>query len=108
MSALELGLLEVYSNRLLAHPSNLWLEFGVFQGNSIKKILNVRKNLQPRLQAGLNKQVYGFDSFQGLPEDWRQPMAGTFNPGRIARLFLHRGAFDLHGRPPFNDSAMTS
>jgi len=106
MSALELGLLEVYNNRLLAHPKNLWLEFGVFRGTSTRRLLNVRKNLQTRQQAGLNKQVYGFDSFQGLPEDWRQPMADTFNPERIARLFLRRGSFNLYGRPPFNDSAI--
>jgi len=37
------------------------LEFGVFQGNSIKFI---RDSLDE------SYKIYGFDSFEGLPEDW--------------------------------------
>ena len=36
------------------------LEFGVFQGKTIKHIAN----------AFPNKIIWGFDSFEGLPEDW--------------------------------------
>ncbi|HJQ47249.1 MAG TPA: class I SAM-dependent methyltransferase [Amycolatopsis sp.] len=45
------------------------LEFGVFSGNTLKVIS----------AACQGREVYGFDSFDGLPEDWRttQP-AGTF------------------------------
>ena len=36
----------------------LWLEFGVYKGKSLRKI------------AGLTRQaVFGFDSFEGLPDD---------------------------------------
>jgi predicted O-methyltransferase YrrM len=31
-----------------------------------------------------DKQVFGFDSFQGLPEDWRSNMpVGTFKTGHL-------------------------
>jgi hypothetical protein len=40
--------------------NTLWLEFGVWEGRTINYISNYRNGL-----------VYGFDSFKGLPEDWR-------------------------------------
>ena len=39
----------------------LWLEFGVYKGDSINYISKFT-----------NSNVYGFDSFEGLPEDWRE------------------------------------
>lgn len=38
----------------------LFLEFGVYQGHTINLIANYF----------YNKNIYGFDSFDGLPEDW--------------------------------------
>ena len=53
----------------------LWLEFGVYKGKSIRKI------------AGHTRaDIYGFDSFEGLPEDWV--------------LSYCRGDFSLQGRMP--------
>lgn len=47
------------------------LEFGVYRGESLKRIV----------QARGGKQVYGFDSFQGLPEYWLPDhQAGRFGP----------------------------
>jgi methyltransferase family protein len=43
-----------------AKDEGLWLEFGVYQGKSIKDMG----------AAAMRARVYGFDSFQGLPEDW--------------------------------------
>lgn len=44
----------------LAALDGLWLEFGVASGQTIRHI------------AGLHSgPVYGFDSFEGLPENWR-------------------------------------
>lgn len=40
--------------------NDLWLEFGVYTGTSINYISTFTKNI-----------IYGFDSFEGLPEDWR-------------------------------------
>ncbi|CAB5221568.1 Macrocin-O-methyltransferase [uncultured Caudovirales phage] len=46
----------------------LYLEFGVYKGDSIKKLSNLTNNT-----------FYGFDSFEGLPEKWRDGSpAGTF------------------------------
>ncbi|MBT6225254.1 MAG: class I SAM-dependent methyltransferase [Candidatus Scalindua sp.] len=39
----------------------LFLEFGVFKGNTISHIASRKEN-----------QIYGFDSFEGLPEYWRR------------------------------------
>jgi len=50
----------VLKNRL-ATVDGLWLEFGVFSGTTI--------NAMSQFAPGL---VYGFDSFEGLPEDWRE------------------------------------
>jgi predicted O-methyltransferase YrrM len=57
-------------------PQGLWLEFGVFKGYSI--------NYLARSAPG---KVFGFDSFQGLEEDWK-------GVGHA------KGTFDLAGRLP--------
>jgi hypothetical protein len=58
-----------------APPTGLWLEFGVFRGESI--------NCLARLSSGT---VYGFDSFEGLPARW-------------FRLYP-QGAFSTEGAAP--------
>lgn len=71
----------VTRSRLLDHAvkqvttSGLWLEFGVYKGNDLKQIA--------RQHAG---DVYGFDSFEGLPEDWTH--------------FQKKGRFSLEGALP--------
>jgi Methyltransferase domain len=66
-----LDLLDVALRQAL--PSGLILEFGVFSGRTINHLAS----LLPL------RQIYGFDSFEGLPEDWRPGYArGTF---RIAK-----------------------
>jgi hypothetical protein len=56
----------------------LILEFGVHGGNSIRMLRNM---LDPSFD------VWGFDTFTGLPEDW----SGTD---------LKKGMFDMGGNPP--------
>lgn len=51
------------------------LEFGVYAGNSLRRIAGCTPG-----------PVYGFDSFQGLPEDW--------TPNQ------RKGRFDLEGKRP--------
>ena len=52
-----------------------WLEFGVFSGDTINKL------------SHFCDKIYGFDSFQGLPEDWVDDFPkGTFcldNPPNV-------------------------
>ena len=53
-----------YLNAVLKHVTldGLWMEFGVYRGRSMKIIAGVAAN------RGV--QVYGFDSFEGLPDYW--------------------------------------
>ncbi len=62
----------VFEDLKLEHKHNtVWLEFGVFSGKSINYISNFT-----------SEKVYGFDSFEGLPDDWRPGFPkGTFHCG---------------------------
>ena len=51
----------------LSPKDGLILEFGVFSGVTVNRISTVT-----------NKTVYGFDSFEGLPEDWGRGMNKGF------------------------------
>lgn len=62
----------VMQNKLAKQGKDLlWLEFGVWKGQSIKYI------------SGFTDQtIYGFDSFEGLPEYWRESFdIGAFSEG---------------------------
>ncbi|MDL5154666.1 class I SAM-dependent methyltransferase [Actinomycetospora termitidis] len=53
----------------LAPTGGMALEFGVYSGTTLRQIAAARNGAE----------VYGFDSFEGLPEDWRAGFrAGTF------------------------------
>lgn len=53
----------------LVPEEGMALEFGVFSGTTLRVIAEARRR----------QDVYGFDSFKGLPEDWRSNIpAGTF------------------------------
>ena len=61
----------VFEKLQLKHKENtLWLEFGVASGNTINYI-----------SGFTNHTVYGFDSFEGLPEKWRD----GFDKGAFTR-----------------------
>jgi hypothetical protein len=51
--------LDLLTHAMTMTKPGLCLEFGVASGRTISHI------------AGLTERVYGFDSFEGLPEDWR-------------------------------------
>jgi hypothetical protein len=55
-----------------------YLEFGVFEGASMARWCALNQNAASRF--------FGFDSFEGLPEDWHSGM--------------RRGAFSTGGKPP--------
>jgi hypothetical protein len=68
--------------------SIVYIEFGVFEGETIKiwTMLNTHKD----------SRFWGFDSFEGLPEDW------ALNAGEGIR---EKGTFDVGGKIPIiNDS----
>src|SRR5215469_6659952 len=49
-----------------------FLEFGVFEGASLRAWSNLNRNSETR--------YWGFDSFEGLPEDWRPRLKkGSFS-----------------------------
>ena len=66
----------VFEHMKIQHkPNTLWLEFGVATGNTINYISKFTSD-----------KVYGFDSFEGLPEKWRDG--------------FEKGTFSLHGQLP--------
>jgi hypothetical protein len=78
-------------------PGHL-LEFGVYSGSSVTKIrdtleANYRRGVLPRRQ---HKQVYGFDSFEGLREKFENVAAGHFKTRmpKVPRVKLVKGYFE--------------
>ena len=54
-----------------AKVDGLWLEFGVASGMSTRKYAEFMPTSM--------KPLYGFDSFQGIPEDWAEHKKGAFS-----------------------------
>lgn len=75
----------------LAPAEGLFAEFGVWRGSTINKIAE---------WVGDRATVHGFDSFEGLPEDWHgEYRKGSFHmegglPHVRANVKLHPGWFD--------------
>ncbi len=72
----------------------LFCEFGVYRGKTINYIASLTPGA-----------VHGFDSFEGLPEDWRAGHEkGVFSCERLpdvsANVVLHKGWFN-ESLPPF-------
>ena len=68
--------------------AGLYCEFGVFEGRTINFIA-----------SKIDREVHGFDSFEGLPEDWRPGvMRGTFKTGKLPgvrrNVRIHPGWFN--------------
>jgi hypothetical protein len=54
----------------------VYIEFGVYQGNSINY-----------LASKTNHKIHGFDSFEGLPEDWKDGYEkGVFSVGNLPKV----------------------
>lgn len=74
---------QLYSavNARLGNTALTYLEFGVWEGASIEAWTSINTNQMSRF--------YGFDSFEGLPEDWGHAFGTT-----------QKGAFALKGNTP--------
>jgi hypothetical protein len=70
-----------------ADPNGLFLEFGVASGRTIT-----------HLASHIKTPIYGFDSFEGLPEDWRTGFGKGFFSGSLppvpANVSLIKGWFN--------------
>ena len=75
----------------------LWLEFGVWVGTSAQMIASWMKY---QLRDD-NKKLYGFDSFEGLPEDWFDPVTGQMQEQGSKGFFNMEGAPPDLNKPPF-------
>jgi len=60
-----------YALSMLSPDLNHVLEFGVYKGTSI----GIMRQLLPS-----QKQIFGFDSFEGLPEDWCDASGSVIAP----------------------------
>lgn len=75
--------------KIQLNEGELWLEFGVHSGKSINYFGQFT-----------DKNIYGFDSFEGLPEEWRSGFAkGSFNrdglmPDVLSNIKLIKGWFN--------------
>jgi O-methyltransferase len=74
-----------FINTIHGDRPTLYLEFGVFEGESILYFSKINKNS--------NSIFYGFDCFEGLPEDWNLTGGGV----------IKKGTFDVGGAMPITD-----
>ena len=75
----------------------LWLEFGAWSGRSGRQIRDAS------FAMNRTEGVYSFDSFEGLPEDWR---ADPLQRPSVTQKFLSRGSFSRQGQPPYNEAGV--
>lgn len=67
-----------------ASNNGLWMEFGVFRGNTLTMMA----------KSNPKKIIYAFDSFQGLPERWRNVSKSDLEK------YVKKSAFSTDGVPP--------
>jgi tetratricopeptide (TPR) repeat protein len=77
-----------------ARLHGLVLEFGVYNGKSIRRIASL-----------VSQRVHGFDSFEGIPEAWNHEPRGSYSaqgqlPSVPSNVTLHAGWFS-ETLPPF-------
>ncbi|OAI38671.1 hypothetical protein AYO38_02050 [bacterium SCGC AG-212-C10] len=75
-----------------AQANVLYLEFGVYQGASMR--------VWSKLLQNPASSLHGFDSFEGIPDAWGTAPAGTYTTQGVVpeftdgRVVLHEGWFD--------------
>lgn len=83
-----------YDDMVKPSCDGLWMEFGVWRGNSITRIAEWK-----RMFCGDKSQpVYGFDTFTGLPTDWRAGHArGSFGVSNETMISVPSNAVLVKG-----------
>jgi len=78
---------------------SMWLEFGAHNGGSTRVLMHAHAKL-----THAKLPVFSFDSFRGLPEQWRERPSGA-NKAALRRweAYYAAGSFDRGGKPPFTD-----
>jgi O-methyltransferase len=74
-------LYQYVNNEIAKNAAIDYLEFGVWEGRSIR--------YWTQLNRDPNSRFFGFDTFEGLPEDWR-----------VLTQVLPKGTFDAGGKIP--------
>lgn len=70
--------------------NGFWAEFGVFRGNTLKFATDTLLQ-EPMVSRVFKGPFAGFDSFEGLPEDWRERFPkGTFRDGDVYNFVRNR------------------
>lgn len=82
---LKVDPLEYVLRECKINPGGLWLEFGVYQGNTINKIS----------ESNQSQVIYGFDSFEGFPVDGETDSSKPPNNGR-----WYQGKYSTQGVLP--------
>ena len=73
----------------------LWLEFGSWNGRSTRELSDAS------YVHGRVSPLFSFDSFRGLPEDWRPAALGQPDArSAFERTWLSKGGFDRARLPP--------
>jgi len=73
----RMQLIEVVA-KPIAEQEVLYLEFGVWKGDSTRRWSQLLRNKDSR--------IHGFDSFEGLPEDWNDEIkSGHFSTRGVPR-----------------------
>lgn len=79
------------SSNVLARQQGLWLEFGVAAGMS----LGITGFAMDQKKASSKVQVFGFDSFEGLPAD-----VTIVNADKTVKILMQKGTYTQQGIPP--------
>ncbi len=98
----RVGLLRLGINRAMAvkklFPRAQFLEFGVHEGKDLVRMATFLNSVEKQSKSSVNNCssiFHGFDSFEGLPEDWINGQLDGNN-----QLVHKKGAFDTGGKAP--------